>query len=80
MKRRVSILLLASVGMLGAIAPSAWSAANPEQANCFALFVSNSEPGNVGESASSNAQDPEARPFGLNVVSFTAHLREPCGE
>jgi hypothetical protein len=43
--------------------------------------VSNSEPGNVGSSASSNAQDPEARPFGLNLVSFTAHVRGPeCGE
>ncbi|HEX9380780.1 MAG TPA: hypothetical protein VF891_04705 [Gaiellaceae bacterium] len=43
--------------------------------------MSNAEPGGVGSSASSNAQDPEARPLGLNVVSFTAHLSEPdCGE
>ena len=80
MRRRVPVLLLASLGVLGALAPSASGAANPEHANCFSLFVSNSEPGNVGESASSNARDPEARPLGLNVVSFTAHMREPCGE
>jgi hypothetical protein len=80
MRRRVAVLL-ASVGILGALAPSASGAANPQRANCFALFVSNGEPGSVGSSASSNAQDPEARPLGLNVVSFTAHLREPdCGE
>jgi hypothetical protein len=80
MRRRVAVLL-ASVGILGALAPSASGAANPQRANCFALFVSNAEPGSVGSSASSNAQDPEARPLGLNVVSFTAHLREPdCGE
>jgi hypothetical protein len=80
MRRRVAVLL-ASVGILGALAPSASGAANPQRANCFALFVSNAAPGSVGSSASSNAQDPEARPLGLNVVSFTAHLREPdCGE
>jgi hypothetical protein len=79
--RRVIVLLLASLGMLGALAPSASGAANPEQANCLALFVSDSEPGNVGSSASSNAQDPEAHPFGLNVISFTAHLSgSDCGE
>ncbi len=81
MRRRVTVLLLATLGVVGAFAPSASGAANPKQANCFALFVSNAEAGNVGLSASSNAQDPEARPLGLNVVSFTAHLREPeCGE
>ncbi len=80
MRRRVTVLLLAILGVFGALAPSS-GAANPEHANCFALFVSNAEPGNVGLSASSNAQDPEARPLGLNVVSFTAHLTEPdCGE
>lgn len=81
MRRRVAVLLLASLGVLGALAPSASGAANPQHANCFALFVSNAEPGSVGSSASSNAQDPDVRPLGLNVVSFTAHLREPeCGE
>jgi hypothetical protein len=80
MRRGVAVLLLASLGVLGALAPSASGAANPQYANCFALFVSNAEPGGVGSSASSNAQDPEARPLGLNVISFTAHLREPCFE
>lgn len=81
MRRRVAVLLLTSLGVLGALAPSASGAANPQRANCFALFVSNAEPGGVGSSASANARDPEARPLGLNVVSFTAHLSEPdCGE
>jgi hypothetical protein len=78
MRRRVAVLLLAS---LGALAPLASGAANPQEANCFALFVSNAEAGDVGSSASSNAQDPEARRLGLNVVSFTAHASEPdCHE
>jgi hypothetical protein len=81
MRRQVSVLLLATLGVLGALAPAASGAASPEQANCLALFVSNQEPGEVGESASSNAQDPEAHPFGLNVISFTAHLgADECGE
>ena len=82
MRQRVSVALIASLGILGAVAPSASGAANPQHANCFALFVSNQPgPGEVGASASSNARDPEARPLGLNIVSFTAHLREPdCGE
>jgi hypothetical protein len=80
-RQRVSVLLVAIVGTLAALVPSASGAANPQHANCFALFVSNQPPGEVGESASSNAQNSEARPLGLNVVSFTAHLREPdCGE
>ena len=78
MRRRVSLVLIASLGVLGAVVPSASGAANPERANCFALFASNQPSGGVGESASTNAR--EARPLGLNVVSFTAHLREPCGE
>ena len=81
MRRRMSLLLLASLGVVGALTPSATGSANPQRANCFALFVSNAEPGSVGSSASSNAQDPEAHPFGLNVVSFTAHANEPdCHE
>jgi hypothetical protein len=78
MRRRVSLSLVATLCVLGAVAPSASGAANPERANCFALFVSNQPAGDVGDSASSNAR--EARPLGLNVVSFTAHTREPCGE
>jgi len=31
-----------------------------------------------GDAASSNAR--EARPLGLNVISFSAQLREPCGD
>lgn len=83
MRRRVAVLLLASSGVFGALAPSAFGSGNPEQANCLALFVSSQdqEPGDVGVSASSNAQDPEAHPFGLNVVSFTARLGSAeCGE
>jgi hypothetical protein len=81
MQRQVSVLLIATLGVLGALAPSASGAANPQHTNCLALFVSSQEPGEVGLSASSNAQDPEAHPFGLNIVSFTAHLgAAECGE
>jgi hypothetical protein len=77
MRRGVPLLVMASIGVVGALTPVASGAASPENANCFALFVSNAEPGDVGSSASSNAQDPEVRPLGLNVISFTAHLSEP---
>jgi hypothetical protein len=81
MRRQVSLLLFAILGVLGTLAPSASGAANPERANCLALFVSGQDPGEVGVSASSNAQDPEVHPFGLNIVSFTAHLgAAECGE
>jgi hypothetical protein len=78
MRRRVGVVLVASLGVLGALAPSASGAANPQQAPCIALFTSNQPAGDVGSSASSNAR--EARPFGLNVISFSAHLRAPCGD
>jgi hypothetical protein len=78
MRRRVSVVVVASLAALGAVAPSASGAANSERAPCIALFTSNQPAGEVGSSASSNAR--EARPFGLNVISFSAHLREPCGE
>ena len=76
MRRRAAILLIACLGLLGALAPAASAAANQEHANCFAHFTSNQGPGEMGDSASSNARDPENRPLGLNVVSFTAHLEE----
>jgi hypothetical protein len=74
--RRLSLAL--AIAALGITAPSAFGAANPESAPCIALFTSNQPAGDVGDSASSNAR--EARPLGLNVISFSAHLREPCGE
>ena len=75
MRRLVSVLLLATLGMLGALAPSAFGSANPEQASCLALIVSSAyAPGELGPDASSSARDPEAHPLGLNVISFTAHL------
>ena len=71
-------LLALVVTGLAVTAPSASGAANSQQAPCIALFTSDQPAGEVGGSASSNAR--EARPFGLNVVSFSAHMREPCGE
>ena len=78
MRHRFSVALMASLGVFGALAPSASGAANPEHAPCIALFTSNQPAGEVGTSASSNAR--EARPFGLNVISGSAQQREPCGE
>lgn len=74
--RKLSLAL--AIAALGITPPSAFGAANPDKAPCIALFTSSQPAGDVGDSASSNAR--EARPFGLNVVSFSAHLREPCGE
>jgi hypothetical protein len=37
--RRLTTLILAWLGVLGALTPSAFGSASPEQANCFALFV-----------------------------------------
>ena len=71
-------LLALVITGLAVTAPSASGAANSQQAPCIALFTSNQPAGEVRGSASSNAR--EARPFGLNVVSFSAHMREPCGE
>ena len=71
-------LLALVITGLAVTAPSASGAANSQQAPCIAPFTSNQPAGEVGGSASSNAR--EARPFGLNVVSFSAHMREPCGE
>ena len=71
-------LLALVITGLAVTAPSASGAANSQQAPCIALFTSNQPAGDVGVAASSNAL--EARPFGLNVVSGSAHLRAPCGE
>ena len=71
-------LLALVITGLAVTASSASGAANSQQAPCIALFTSDQPAGEVGVSASSNAR--EARPFGLNVVSFSAHMRAPCGE
>ena len=71
-------LLALVITGLAVTAPSASGAANSQQAPCIALFTSNQPAGEVGDSASSSAR--EVRPFGVIVVSFSAHLREPCGE
>jgi hypothetical protein len=77
-RQKMGKLSLALVTIaLAATAPSAFASANDEQAPCIALFTSNQPAGDVGESASSNAK--EARPLGLNVISFSARLRD-CGD
>jgi hypothetical protein len=75
MRRRLTVLLLACLGVLGPLAQAASGAANPEQAPCIALFTSNQPAGDVGLSASSNAK--EAQPLGLNVIRESAQFR-PC--
>jgi hypothetical protein len=69
------LVLALAAGALAVTAPSAFGAANEAQAPCIALFTSNQGPGEVGESASSNAH--EARPFGQIVIKGSAQLR-PC--
>jgi len=75
---KVKKLLVLVITGLAVTAPSASGAANSQQAPCIALFTSNQAAGEVGVAASSNAR--EARPFGFNVISGSAQLREPCGE
>jgi hypothetical protein len=78
MRRHLTVLVLASLGVLGALAPSASGAANPDKAPCHALFVSNEPPGSVGPQQSTNAQID--RPFGQLVVSPAARSHPPaCG-
>jgi hypothetical protein len=76
MRRRLSVLLLVSLGVLGALAPSAFGAANENNASCVALLTSNAPPGAVGPTASFFAH--EFQPFGANVVSVGAPLKAPC--
>jgi hypothetical protein len=75
MRRRLTVLLLACLGVLGPLAPAASAAANPEQAPCIARFTTSQPARDVGLSASSNAK--EAHPLGLNVIRESAQLR-PC--
>ena len=78
MRRRVSVLLLASLGVLGALAPSASGSANPSHASCVALLTSNAPPGAVGQLVSSLAQ--ASRPWGQSVrVAAKAKLTRPLG-
>ena len=72
------LLALVITALAAITAPSAFGAANSEQASCIALFTTSQPAGQVGQSASSSAH--EVRPFGVVVVSFSAHMRAPCGE
>ena len=76
MRRRVTVLVLASLGAFAALAPSAFSAANEDSASCVGLLASNAESGTVGPTASFWAH--EFQPFGRNVVSGGAPLKAPC--
>lgn len=74
MPRRVTVLLLASLSMLGALAPAA--SADPYRMSCVAQFTSNQGPGEVGKTISFLSH--EAQPFGTTVVSMGAGLKPPC--
>jgi hypothetical protein len=76
MRRRVIVPLLASLGVLGALAPSASGSANATHGSCVAQFTSNQSAGEAGATISVLAH--EAQPFGQNVVSVGAGLKEPC--
>ena len=75
MHLRVVGLLIASVGVLGAIAPVAAGSANTSSA-CIASFTSNAEPGQVGATISVLA--PELRPFGRAVPSYGTPGQPVC--
>jgi hypothetical protein len=76
MRRRVGVLLLASLGALGALAPSASGAANADNASCVGLLASNAPAGAVGPTVTFWAH--EFQPFGANVVSVGAPWKAPC--
>lgn len=77
MQRRVVGLLIASLSVLGALAPVASGSANTNGA-CVAQFTSNSAPGDVAATVTVLAQ--EERPFGVNVVSFGTPGKPSCEE
>lgn len=77
MRRRLTVLVLATLGVVVTTASSASGAANPDTAPCHALFVSTStHPGDLGPTMSDNARTD--RPFGQIVVVPVAQSREPC--
>jgi hypothetical protein len=78
MRRRLTVIVVATLGLLGATASSASGAANPDKAPCHALFVSTATPGDLGPTMSDNARTD--RPFGQIVVVGFAQSREPCPE
>ena len=76
MPRRVTVLLLATLSVLGALAPAASAAsADPYKASCVAENEQQG-PGEVGETISFLSH--EAQPFGTTVVSLGADLKPPC--
>jgi hypothetical protein len=76
MQHRLTVLVLATLGVLGATATSASGAANPDMAPCQALFASTTT--HLGPQMSDNARTD--RPFGQIVIVEVAHLRAPCPE
>lgn len=77
MRHRLIVLVLTTLGVLVATAPTASAAANPDTAPCHALYVSNAT-GNLGLVTSDNARTD--RPYGQVVVVEVAQLRAPCPE
>jgi hypothetical protein len=76
MQHRLTVLVLATLGVLGATATSASGAANLDMAPCQALFASTTT--HLGPQMSDNARTD--RPFGQIVIVEVAHLRAPCPE
>jgi hypothetical protein len=77
MRRRLTVLVLATLGVVVTSASPAVGAANPDRATCHALYVSTAtHPGDLGPTMSDNARTD--RPFGQIVVVGFAQSREPC--
>ena len=76
MQRRLTVLLLASLGVIGALAPSAAGGANSEIASCVGFAISTSEPGTIGPEFSVAAQ-ADGQAFG-ETVSIRAHEHGGC--
>ncbi len=76
MRRRAILLLLAGLGVLGALPISASASANPTHGACIAQFTSNQGPGEVGATVKVVAH--EAHPLGQVIVSQSGQLKPPC--
>ena len=72
---RVVGLLIASVGVFGAVAPAASGSAGTDSA-CIAQFTSNSAPGEVAATVTVLAQ--ELQPFGRAVPSYGTPGKPTC--
>jgi hypothetical protein len=77
MRRRLTVLLFASLGVLGALAPSASGFADNANASCVGFAVSSAAPGGTIGPEFSVAAQSGGQAFG-ETVSIRAHQHGNC--